>query len=114
MSPVVLEPDTTYWVGTYLPPGKSLAVFMLVHTTGEKGLPGWSISDFGQLGISDPAGSVTWGGFGSLAHDILKFGVTGVAVPEPEVWSLAMAGLLAMAAIRWLADRPRSASAKKV
>lgn len=89
LDPVMLEADTTYWLGAYLPPGSPGAALMFVFSTGERGLDGWSISDFSHAGFADENGTVSWSlsSFG-LSSSMLKFAVNGVAVPEPPLWSL--------------------------
>jgi len=89
LDPVMLEADTTYWLGAYLPPGSPGAALMFAFSTGERGLDGWSISDLSHAGFADENGIVSWSlsSFG-LSSSMLKFAVNGVAVPEPPLWSL--------------------------
>jgi hypothetical protein len=89
LDPVMLEADTTYWLGVYLPPGSPGAALMFAFSTGERGLDGWSISDLSHAGFADENGIVSWSlsSFG-LSSSMLKFAVNGVAVPEPPLWSL--------------------------
>lgn len=90
-APFILAGETTYWVTTYVPPDSTDGAVMFVHSTGDMGAPGWSISDFGYVGTTVDS-DVIWMNAG-YSQDLLKFGVNGTVVPEPPRWVL---GLVAM------------------
>lgn len=90
-TPFNLDPETTYWATTYLPSGAPDAALMFVHSTGDIGEPGWSLSDFGRVGYEVDS-EVVWNvsGFG---QDVLKFSVNGTVVPEPSRWAMGLVGI---------------------
>ncbi len=114
LAPVILQSDTTYWVGAYVPPAAESLSLMFVNSTAEKGLPGWTIADFGQSGHTDDNGDIAWGGLGSFSRDILKFAVNGVAVPEPPAWSLLAIGLTSLVTARNAFARARRRRTPKI
>jgi len=93
LSPVVLEPDTAYWLGAFLTPGAPDATLMFVRSFAESGLPGWSILDLSPGGTVGGDGRIQWHVAGGYGGDILKFEVLGAVVPEPSSWLLLTFGL---------------------
>jgi len=90
-APFLLAGETTYWVTTYVPPDSTDGAVMFVHSTGDTGAPGWSISDFGYLGTTVDS-DVVWMDAG-YSQDVLKFAVNGTVVPEPPRWAMGLAGI---------------------